>query len=614
MGNYHKKRPYPSVSITFVDETFVSIATESFTTCIQVITSDRGPDNVLTKISDPTDFVNMFGSPDIKKHGQAAANLFRWLSAGGDSYVLRVTDAYPAYEDLGLVSKARLANMTLSVAVSIDDTDKKNKKLYAQTLITSQDLKNAEDLIIKQSTIDSTDPVPKTYDVFPIMSFYSPGRSDFYNDFAIRLEIIDDYDAVMNFRVYSLTIIKKNNNGTDSKLYGPVYVSLEKTARDSSNESMYIEDVFKRYIVGFGELMFHEKMWDKLAERLDIDVAYLDIVSGSETKNVKIWEMNDYTTHYWSECENKLDPYEPLPNYEDLRNSDMRLSLGHSGDLDNSEKMKIDAYKGIVDPIIVDIIQRPAHMLLDANETVNTKIAMAELAYNIRQDLVCILDTGFTANARQALSLRETELAFNTPFVSIFTQDFIVYDNFSTTDKKVTSTYFLADKIVANDIAYNGRHKNFVGPRRGVIAGFKTLNWVPSDSEKADLYNNQINYIEVSPKRVNFINQSTTQKLLSQLSNLNHMRTLLDIERMVYEVAETYRMEDIDQETMDSLQSDLANQLSVFLSNGAVVSLIVAVTATDYQRKIKECSVEVSFIPKDILERINATIIVKRSS
>lgn len=656
------------VDTEIIDNTFVAVATDAFTTAIQVIVSDKGPDNILTYVNDANDFLTMFGTPDIRKFGQVNTNLYTWLVNGGCAYVLRVTDAYKKAIDETYNPQSTFSTLVLSVALSTeaDSIEPKKKVLYAQTLESTGQkvtyvnkslplLPSANDLKTIVETFKTNQAATedqKVYNVYPLLSLNSVGRSDAYNGIGFRLRLNTNFKDSYEFAVYNLTLVRKNTDGTTTDLFSPLLVSLTDQI-DASGESMYIETIFNKYVQGYGTLKFydsddnefHNFTGDANSVQADlmVDVAQLDIVNGSAPLNdPTFWTDAGYTKVNWNNCfdpvpnvsrkkevvgaftnmapikYNRMNPEDPtklIANYSflDVRTFNIYSKGGNTGPMDKvtTRNMKIAAYSGNVDPAIADTDFNPAHIIIDGNEDTEVKYAMSNLATTLRKDCICILDTKFTANANGALTYREKELNIDSVLTAIFTQDFQIYDTFSSAERKVTSTYFLASKIIQNDIEYN-RGKNFVGPRRGGVSGYKSIGWYPNEAEKDRLYKSQVNYIEVTPKRVNFGSQLTSQKKLSQRSNINVNRFLLDIQRDAKEVADTYRFEDNIELTLEDLQLAISDNLQKYVSNGNAVSITVQVHASDWDKKVKQAWVDIYVVPTDILERIHITVNVIR--
>jgi hypothetical protein len=171
-------------------------------------------------------------------------------------------------------------------------------------------------------------------------------------------------------------------------------------------------------------------------------------------------------------------------------------------------------------------------------------------------------------------------------------------------------TYFVAGKIPANDITY-GLHWTFVGPRRGVIDSFEKLSWAPNAQNQERLYKNQINYTRVTQSRTMLYGNLTSQTIMSALSDINHVRTLLRIQREVEALFEDYIFEFLDDTTLSAMNYALQEYMVKWTNNRALQSFTASVTASDYDRKMKIARVQIEYYFTAVLERIFITHIVK---
>jgi hypothetical protein len=300
-------------------------------------------------------------------------------------------------------------------------------------------------------------------------------------------------------------------------------------------------------------------------------------------------------------------------------NTPVKFNGGTDGDLDESnpslratttKNLLINAYTGIIDPSIADKRQWQFDVLLDSNLPVEVKNAMVTLASQIRQDCVFLADTGFTANPQQAIDFRVNQFPVSTFYTSIFSQDFVVYDQYSGMDCKVTAPYFLSDKVptVHRDF---GRHFPIAGTRRGMISGHKSMSWNPSEAWKEQLYKRQINYFFKDPRRgTQLDSQLTSQMQTSALSNLNNIFTLLKIRRDVEFMAEDYKFEFTG--SYSTFQSELNGYLANYITSGACKSISGIVYASDYDKQNKLVRVRINLSFTDIIERVAIEIVVNK--
>jgi hypothetical protein len=301
-------------------------------------------------------------------------------------------------------------------------------------------------------------------------------------------------------------------------------------------------------------------------------------------------------------------------------NNYAQLDGGSDGDLDDSntalktsttKNLLIQAYNGFIDPDITNKKEYLVDMVLDANYPVDVKNAISSFCSEIRKDCVAFLDTGFQANPEQALEVRRNSLQMSTMYTSIFAQDFVVYDEFTGKDIKVTTPYYLASKVPLLDNS-PGMSYPMAGPRRGTFSGFKKLSYNPSPIWKEQLYRKQVNYVEQDSERTNLATQLTSQTVVSATSHINNVRTLLRILREVENLSETHKMEFNDDQTLQSFQENLNILLDKWRNNRAVKNVIGTVYASDYDREqnILRVRVEISFT--SIIERIMIDMIVEK--
>jgi len=274
------------------------------------------------------------------------------------------------------------------------------------------------------------------------------------------------------------------------------------------------------------------------------------------------------------------------------------------------EKLIINGYTGSIDNTLIDKDQWPIDMVLDANYSTPIKNAIAKLCSEYRDDFMGILDTGFRADPEEAISYRKNDLNVNNFRLAIFTQDFIVADaQYTGNNIQVTPTYFLASKIPANDDT-SGIHWNFVGPRRGTIAGYKSISFLPNPEWRERLYNSQVNYVQQDQVSTRFGSQLTSQSTISALSNISCVRTLLRIQRDVENLMKNYQFEFNDDVTITNAQTALNAYLNQWLSNRACDSITGSVYASDYDRQQKLLRVKIELVFNSIIERIAIDLIV----
>jgi len=296
-------------------------------------------------------------------------------------------------------------------------------------------------------------------------------------------------------------------------------------------------------------------------------------------------------------------------------NSPVRLLKGNDGSFsyDTSykkerenaiNKMRIKAYKGLVDEDLLNTNLILIDHIIDANYPVDVKAAIVSLARDLRGDFFYWADTNKQATPQDAIDWRNDSFNYYTNLMGIFSQDFVVNDaSYTGRDINVTTPYFIASKLPYNIRMY-GEQFTIAGPRRGIIEGFKSVSWIPNESYKEMLYSKRINYIESDTRRTKIGSQLTAESSNTPLSNINNVLVLLKMKRNVEQMAADYQFEFNDNYTISAFSSELNNYLSNYVANRSCTSVSANVYASDYdkQHKILRVSITVQF--NNVIERI----------
>jgi len=215
------------------------------------VLTKRGPDNQLVFIGNGKDFRSLFGKPDIsifgQQYGQGPYIVHNHLSIATSCYVMRALPEEATYANLFLA----LQLVDSASSSGIDGAEPNRTEIVGvsfgedgtNTMDTVQEL----DSMLIESTI--TDWVTPSitggtgYNDGFLCYFRPIGRGDSYNDFAIQIE---RHANPAKMHIYVLEIYEKQSDG-DVVLVESFEVSFEPTAKDSSGESLYIEDVVNRF-------------------------------------------------------------------------------------------------------------------------------------------------------------------------------------------------------------------------------------------------------------------------------------------------------------------------------------------------------------------------------
>lgn len=293
-------------------------------------------------------------------------------------------------------------------------------------------------------------------------------------------------------------------------------------------------------------------------------------------------------------------------------NSPSRLQNGSDGDLSDDNitlksltttQLLVKAYKGLIDESITDRHLVPFKVILDANYPVDVKNAIITLARDIRKDIFFYADSGFQSSPQNCITWRTSSFNTSTKYAGIYTQNYIVYDEYTGKDIKVTDTYFIAKKLPTLFANY-GLQYPMAGNRRGTIDGFKSIAFIPNEAYKEEFYNRQLNYVESDSKRTRYGTQLTADTTRSPLSDINNVLTALDIKTNVEDMADDYLFEFDDEDTISSFQYNLNDFLQKYVTNRSCDEISANVSASDYdkQQHILRVSITVKF--RNTIERI----------
>lgn len=613
---------HPSVSSRIIDNSQVFVTAQGLTLLFAAFPAERGPDNRLQFITTESEFLFYYGAPNMRKYGQQAYNVVRWLRSGGTAICVRILPYIEKDAADNPLRQSTYACFILEVGCKQDTTAGKAIKLRTRTLGDGRGVLSAgveksirDDMSIRGLILEQPD-VAEADGFFyhPLLVIRGRDRGSYYNNFGVRFELKDDLDETYAHRLYELSFYS-----SPSKMDEAFLVSLYPEAASISGNSQFLPNVLELYS-NTARALFSEDGYDAVCEYINADpvaAKKLDILSVKE-RNVAIPE----TLHVGTVVAAGSADLSPTP--EIFR----PLGGGADGDWigpNSLESLLYKAYSGSGDFIdsgtganrydtffsdAWDKKAYPLDMILDGNYPLSVKVAISNFA-RTRGDLFSILDTGFTGSPGQAIKYRQMQLTLNTFFTAIFTQDFVVTDEFQGSDIQVTPTYFLAEKIPNVDNEF-GIHWPFVGPRRGSIAGFKAGSWFPNAAYREELYKAKLNYVERDVRLTRFNSQSTCQFVNSALSDISHVRALLRIRRDLENMMENYLFEFNDPITWDSMQYNVNAYMQRWIQNRALESADAKVWASKYDRQQRIVRVKVEVVFTGVIERVMIDLVVNR--
>jgi hypothetical protein len=625
---------HPSVSSTIVDNSTVFVTSQGLTTLFAAFSAPSGPDNRLQLVTSTGEVNFYYGTPNIRNWGQTLYNVSNWLLAGGQALCMRVlpylevdANSNPLQQSLYACYIVEVGIKNLSGVKSLKVRqrilgDGQNTALPPSIELGVRDDPSLLNIVLETGGLitDGPDQTPATptadtsgwlwYPIFIIRGLY---RGAAFNPYGVRLELDPNLDNTYPQRLYQLSIYNSPSHVIESFL-----VSLYPEAVDNSGQSQFLPDVLSTYSAT-AHCTFSEANYDLVVNFINPNPAVasqIDILTLTERSIVPAPSIHAGTT-----LDAGTTPLAPSAT------TFLPMGGGTDGDWlgpNSLESLLYKAYSGtgdfidgnglnIYDTHFMDIWDKRRYLVdvtLDGNYPASVKVAMSNFAAT-RGDLMSMHDTGFTASAAQALAYRTQSLPLNTEFSAIFTQDYVVFDPNSTSEIRVTPTYFLATAIPTVDNAF-GIQYPFVGPRRGGIVGFSSQSWIPDDAYMEQLYQAQVNYAETDTVQTAFMSQQTTQIVNSALSDISHVRVLLRIRRELEKMGATYRFEFNDPTTWAQLQYSAQQYMNTWIQNRALTTATALVYASKYDQQQRILRMTASVVFNGIIERVMIEIVVNK--
>ena len=180
-------KTYINDNTVFTQET--SVIEDGIKT-ICVFTSDQGIDNKLVLKRSLTEYVEEFGQPNFKLHGQPCLMPYGFLSSdNANVYCMRV-----------MPENATYACAILAAEVEIQEETTMNIKHCIQSISVSK----PEELVAKMSQMLAT---AETTNLYPLMAFYCKGRGNYGNTLRVRLSSDITSDKQNSYKNFAIEVL-----------------------------------------------------------------------------------------------------------------------------------------------------------------------------------------------------------------------------------------------------------------------------------------------------------------------------------------------------------------------------------------------------------------------
>ena len=551
----------------YTDEVTVPVDTNSKFVC--VFRSPMGPDNVIIKKNDLTDFKKTYGKSDYKKYGQPLMMPIAMLTSGSATcYCMRVMpdDAYAANSILYALYKfdEEAGKMIIKYRVGYIPKD---QFASADSYKTAAAFKKA----IKQraTAFYSKEKDADGFMSMPIATFRITGRGTYGNEYRWRITRNTEYENDYAIKMYSFEALSTTNGlKTEATYVGSLVTS------NKYNTTTLINDVLDDYDIG--STVMDVQVFDEYVEELYGDfvdfVGTLDEADRDEVPDVDGFDIF-FGLPVKGEVPNKnIEVVGEADDTDDMsvdRVQGISFAGGEDGafgedaeytvtNIVNGETVTttyhgaqaiymaekecyINAFNGVYDRSILSTRRVPTTAILDANYDFEVKQALVNLA-NMRESGLLFLDAGLDTTISQAKQMIDQYSIFNTRNVSKNFQHYQVKDYETKKRCDVTITFFFAQAL-ASHYNSNGTHVPFVKGNAQLSGHVKNtlepcIDDIDSDIKEL-LYINRFNYFETLEENVyQRATQSTAQMENSDLIEENNMNTLFelknDLERDVW--------------------------------------------------------------------------------
>lgn len=528
----------------FEDEASTPVDTNNKFLC--VFRSSKGPDNVLIKKDDLSDFKKTYGSSDYSKYGQPLMMPLAILRSGNATvHCMRVMpdDAYAANCILSMLYKADTTTGKFQVKykasfISKDvfsspafykdsKTFKKQLKLYAQALRT-------------------TEPDEDGFIQVPLVTFRMSGRGTYGNDYRWRIARNIEYEMDYGIMLYSFEALSTTNGLEKAATYVGSLVTSSKYAKKLTLINDVLDDaevgaavmdvqVFEEYFTEVYDA--YAKFVNELDESLQDDLPSIDEFDiffgkkvGTDEENTNIEILAE------SEEDGTINVDRP---------QGVTLAGGDDGAFAGNDPQKVyraeieaycNAFDGVYDNSILSTRRVECDALLDANYPFEVKQHLYDLAV-VRDSALLYLDAGIETTAAQVDDMIEEYSIFNTRTCAKEFQHYTVKDPDTAKRVEVSTTYFFAQQLPKHYKNY-GSYIPFVKSYAQLSGHLKnTLQPCIDDIDmelKELLYTNRFNYFETIEENVyQRCSQNTAQMINSDLMEENNMNTLFELKKQL---------------------------------------------------------------------------------
>ena len=296
----HIQFAHPHVTSSIVTGDVSFITAQGSTVLYAAFTAEKGPDNTLRRISSPAEWIAVYGEPNVDKYGQAGVQVVRWLEAGGEAICVRVLPKGGANgTSFGTTAlnagKVTSSYSTIAFGIGLDQQTQgtENGAEIQKWAVRSFAVSGADSRVLSGGS------APSTEDSIAVLSskgsvsigadgaltfsggsseidpnfhastkvlkdtgtgnlnmafgwvyllVYPIGRGDAYNNLEVTLDFNETAtkSGSGSSAIYDLIVTQHFVGGGEVEVES-FQVSLDRNARNSNRESLFVEDVLSTY-------------------------------------------------------------------------------------------------------------------------------------------------------------------------------------------------------------------------------------------------------------------------------------------------------------------------------------------------------------------------------
>jgi hypothetical protein len=627
--------------------------------------SKQGRDNQLLFMGGTSDLISEFGSPNIqqygKNYGQGPYIAYNFLGQSGSLYVMRCMPDDASYSNLiingTLSNQDSTASVTVSYANNVnsyaeimtsletDSTtfplcmihpigrgDHYNSISLRFTPVANPLLPGVFVLDVYEKQSDGDEVIVESFQVS-----FNPNATDLSGDSIWISYILDNYSNILRCQMqlsnesftsgYDLLINKYDNNiGNISIVESNLSASITDDKQNftqwenigqSGNATYMIQalDARGNVLTGWLGAVTPGTNNETIAV---FNARDLSTASQSWVGNTAIFDTSDSITYTVQESFTSIATAFISANPIPLKKGSDGSLINANGSLNSTTATQVlaDAYSGILkNPVtgsdedsVLDTENYYYSMVFDAGYPADVKVQISALV-TTRRDCVAILDNGDNSSFNNAITTRENSNTFNNYYTSLYESFNKVYDIFTGQDIWVSPIYHMAYILPANDNVAELWYAP-AGFNRASIDSIRELRYSPQLGQRDQMYLKQLNPIVKFSQGYVVWGQLTSQAKSSALSNLPVVRMVLYIKRAFETFCRNFIFEQNDEITWGQVASQMQAFLEDIKTKRGLDSYTINVYATDYMKKTKTFTADISLTPTEAVEQIDLNFFI----